>query len=78
MDKTTILIPKSLRVKAARRAKLLGISLGELIRRKLLEEISDHEVKEALDPIFHDFDKLITKSGVRDTARNHDRYLYDE
>lgn len=79
MDKTTILLPAELRRRAARRAAAKGISLGELIRRKLLEEVAaDQDTARSQDPLFRDFDELLSKGGAADAAAQHDRYLYDE
>ena len=78
MDKTTILLPKALRKSAAKRAAALGISLGELIRRKLHDEVASQQTKgKATDPIFDHFEKLVRKGGVKDASLNHDSYLYD-
>jgi hypothetical protein len=83
MDKTTILLPRALRKNAAKLAASLGISLGELIRRKLLEEVANSQTTDqsnsrSKDPIFHNFQDLISNGGVKDAASNHDKYLYED
>jgi hypothetical protein len=75
MHRTTILLPESLRRAAEREARSLGISLAELIRRRLgggREEVGD-----AQRPAFFRR-KPWTGPGPADTAANHDRYLYGE
>lgn len=72
MHRTTILLPKELRRRADREAKALGISLSELIRRRLAAD-SDTPVPER--PRFFTRQPW-TGQGPADTAANHDIYLY--
>ncbi len=72
MHRTTILLPNELRRSADREAKALGISLSELIRRRLA---GDAETKKTERP------RLFSRQpwaghGPSDTASNHDAYLY--
>lgn len=71
MHRTTILLPAGLRRKADREAKALGISLSELIRRRLGESSEEPEPK----PRFFSRPPW-TGAGPSDTAANHDEYLY--
>jgi hypothetical protein len=72
MHRTTILLPDDLRRRAEREARALGISLGELIRRRLAGAGSGGEPERA-----RFFDRQPwTGPGPSDTAANHDRYLY--
>jgi hypothetical protein len=72
MHRTTILLPNELRRRADREAKALGISLSELIRRRLA---TDQEPAVAERPRF--YARLPwTGPGPSDTAANHDAYLY--
>jgi hypothetical protein len=72
MHRTTILLPDALRQQANREARALGISLGELIRRRLAE---GGDTKEPSRPRFFDRQPW-TGSGPDDAAANHDAYLY--
>lgn len=82
MDKTTILLPRKLRLAAQKRAKQFRISLGELIRRKLEEEVQQPlpESERSKDPMFAGFDALgiWEGEGPSDMATNHDAYIYDK
>ncbi len=72
MHRTTIMLPPDLRRKADKEAKALGISLSELIRRRLG---GNDEAEAALRPRF--FTRQPWQgSGATDVAANHDDYLY--
>jgi hypothetical protein len=72
MHRTTILLPDELRRRADREAKSLGISLSELIRRRLAgDEKKENEER----PRFFARQPW-TGTGPADTAANHDTYLY--
>lgn len=72
MHRTTILLPADLQRRAAREAAALGISLSELIRRRLAGEGGGEEGSR---PRF--FSRLPwTGDGPADAAANHDDYLY--
>lgn len=73
MHRTTILLPPDLQREAQGEARRLGISLGELIRRRLRQpSSSDRQEKPRF---FHR--RPWADSGPTDTAAHHDRYLYD-
>lgn len=72
MHRTTILLPDELRRRADREAKALGISLSELIRRRLA---ADGEQENVVRPRFFARQPW-PGSGPTDTAANHDSYLY--
>lgn len=72
MHRTTILLPNELRRRADREAKALGISLSELIRRRLA---ADGKPMEPDRPRFYSRQPW-TGAGPADTAANHDTYLY--
>jgi hypothetical protein len=72
MHRTTILLPNDLRRRADREAKALGISLSELIRRRLAADG---------DPVATARPRFFARQpwsgpGPSDTAANHDTYLY--
>ena len=72
MKRTTLMLPEQLRAQAKRRARLLGISFGELVRRSV-------EAMLKADP---GDDSLLNDTEVfegpvpADLVENHDRYLY--
>ena len=72
MSRTTILLPDGLRKQASQEARALGISLGELIRRRLKE---GGKSKEPARPAFFERQPWMG-SGPDDTAAKHDDYLY--
>lgn len=72
MHRTTILLPNELRQRADREAKTLGISLSELIRRRLA---ADGVPEEKDRPRFFARQPW-AGPGPADTAANHDAYLY--
>ncbi len=72
MQRTTIMLPPELRRKADLEAKKQGISLGELIRRRLqtMGEATESKARRFIDfPVWED-------DGPADMAKNHDAYLY--
>ena len=71
MHRTTILLPKELRRSADREAKALGISLSELIRRRLA---ADGDAGKNRLRFFAR--QPWTGQGPSDIAANHDAYLY--
>jgi hypothetical protein len=73
MHRTTILLPQELRRRADREAKSLGISLSELIRRRLAGD--DKVSAEAKRPQFFARQPW-TGPGPSDTSVRHDEYLY--
>lgn len=72
MHRTTILLPDELRKSAEREARTMGISLGELIRRRLRPRTkrlaSDQPVFFAREPW--------KDGGPADLSVSHDRHLY--
>lgn len=74
MHRTTILLPESLQREAEREAGRLGISLGELIRRRL--RTSGAKGESGTARFFSR--KPWTGRGAADMAERHDDYLYGE
>ena len=72
MHRTPILLPTELRRRADREAKALGISLSELIRRRLA---GDGAAFGTNRPRFFTR-QAWTAQGPADTADKHDDYLY--
>jgi len=73
MHRTTILLPDELRRRAVREAKALGISLGELIRRRLAGAGGDARSEEVARFLAR---RPWDGAAPDDTAANHDLYLY--
>lgn len=78
MLRTTLMIPPALKARAQQRARELGISVGELIRRALEAELSSSKSgSRSDDPLFTD-QTVFDGESPSDLAENHDRYLYGE
>jgi len=72
MHRTTILLPADLHRAAEREARELGLSLGELIRRRLAPSMQ--KGKNATPAFFAR--KPWTDQGPSDLSVHHDQYLY--
>jgi hypothetical protein len=71
MHRTTILLPEDLYRAAGREARSLGVSLGELIRRRLAQPDNEPPMQEAF------FSRRPwTAEAPTDLSVHHDRYLY--
>jgi len=77
MKRTTVMIPEDLKIRAARRANAVGISLGGFIRESLERALkSDSNV--ALDDPYMS-DNIIYEGDIPvDLTQNHDNYLYGD
>jgi predicted DNA-binding protein len=76
MNRTTIMIPQELKIRANNLARKRGISLGELIR-ETLEKLCANNIKKTRDPFFAD-EGIYTDKTPRDLSEKHDDYLYKE
>lgn len=76
MQRTTIMLPNDLRVRAQRRASELGMSLGQFIRELLAARLSRSE-NQGEDSLFED-NAIFEEDAGNDLARDHDRYLYGD
>ena len=76
MHRTTILLPVDLKQKADATAHVLGISLGEFVRKAILLAIGNSQkTTRQSDPLFSD--KTFFKGKApKDLSLNHDFYLY--
>lgn len=77
MKRTTIMLPQSLRIRAIERARGMGISLGELIRKSLEIILSSTGNIVPYDPLFDD-NEFFTGEAPKDLSKNHDYYLYGD
>lgn len=76
MTRTTIMLPEGLKLRASRRARELGISLGELIRESV-ERRLDAGASLGEDPLFSEV-PVFEGSVPPDLSEEHDRYVYGE
>ncbi len=78
LDRTTIVLPPSLKREAKALARELGISFAKLVRDALEEEIARRRrERKGYDPFF-DNPAVYRGPVPGDLSRNHDRYLYEE
>ena len=77
MQRTTIMLPEGLKVRALRQAEMQKISLGEFIRRSLMRSIQQPHKRHQQDPLLAD-DAVFRGPVPRDLSRHHDRYLYGD
>jgi hypothetical protein len=77
MKRTTIMIPEDLKIRAARRANAVGISLGGFIRESL-ERALNSDSKVALDDPYLSDNSVYEGEIPADLAQNHDKYLYGD
>lgn len=78
MERTTIMLPHDLKVKAANRANILGISLGKFIRESISNALeNDHNQTTEDDPLFKEDDIFCGETPI-DLAQRHDHYLYGD
>jgi hypothetical protein len=71
------MLPESLHERALRRAQEEGVSLGQLIRNCLASALLGERVGSGGDSLL--CDKAVYRGPApKDTAEEHDRYLYGE
>lgn len=78
MQRTTVMLPAELKLKAQKMAQARGISLGVLIRESLTRMLDQDQNDDwASDPLF---DAAVFKGEdvLTDLAARHDDYLYAE
>jgi hypothetical protein len=69
------MIPDDLKIRAARRANAVGISLGGFIRESL-ERALRSDGKSALDDSYMSDNSVYDGDIPEDLSQNHDKYLY--
>ncbi len=77
MKRTTVMIPEDLKIRAARRANSVGISLWEFIRESL-ERALKHDTAGTLDDPFLTDDAIYEGDTPIDLSQNHDKFLYGD
>ena len=75
MQRTTIMLPRDLKQRAAREARACGISLGELIREAVSRLLRSERDAAGEDPLIGDT-AVYDGPGPDDTAERHDDLLY--
>jgi hypothetical protein len=76
LKRTTIMLPDELRIRALKRARHSGKSLGALIRELLVTALGHPARTTRKDSFFSDKVSWGGRSA-RDGATRHDKYLYD-
>ncbi len=75
MQRTTIMLPRDLKQRAAREARARGVSLGELIREALQSLLRRGDRDAAEDPLMAD--RAVYDGPLpADTSERHDDLLY--
>jgi len=78
MKRTTIMLPEDLKMRALKRADIVGLSLGGFIRESLEKSLQTSDVDQADDdPLFADNATFQGKTPA-DLALKHDDYLYGD
>jgi hypothetical protein len=75
MRRTSFMLPTDLKNRAEQRARRLGISLGEFIRRSILEALDRHGAGVVHDTLLTD-DAVFSGEAPADASSRHDEYLY--
>ena len=76
MKRTSVMIPEDLKIRAAKRANAVGISLGEFIRESLEKALKTNPADVLDDPFLSDNAVFEGETPV-DLALDHDKYLYE-
>ncbi len=77
MNRTTVMLPGDLKLKAKKTAENMGISLGELIRLSLKIQIGKKKDPVQNDPFLSDT-AVFNGHNPNDISINHDIYLYGD
>lgn len=75
MNRTTILLNETLKMKVMRLAKLEGISFGQFIRESLEMRLKEAHTKRKRDCFYEDT-SVFTGKSPDDLSVHHDDYLY--
>ena len=78
MKRTTIMLPEDLKMRALKRADIMGLSLGGLIRESLEKILHTPDVDQADDDPFFADNVVFQGKTPKDLALNHDDYLYGD
>jgi hypothetical protein len=75
MKRTTVMIPENLKIRAAKRANALGISLEEFIRESLEKALKSNPAG-LLDDLYLNDNAVFEGETPVDLALGHDKYLF--
>ena len=78
MKRTTIMLPEDLKMRALKRADIMGLSLGGLIRESLEKNLHTPDVDQADDDPFFADSVVFKGKAPKDLALKHDDYLYGD
>ena len=78
MKRKTIMLPEDLKLRALKRANIMGISLGGFIRESLERALQTPTVDRAADDPFFADHVVFEGKTPNDLALNHDDYLYGD
>jgi hypothetical protein len=78
MDRTTIMLPPELKIRASNQAKKMKISLGQYIRETLKKSLeTDNRKGSGDDSLFLDT-AIFEGATPEDLSSDHDAYLYED
>jgi hypothetical protein len=76
MHRTSLMMPERLKVRAERKSRQLGMSLGQFVRLSLEDELAKHERHDP-DPLLAD--TVVYRGPAPDSlSREHDVLLYGD
>ncbi len=78
MKRTTIMLPEDLKMRALKRADIVGLSLGGFIRESLEKSLQTPDVDQADDDPFLADNATFQGKTPGDLALKHDDYLYGD
>ena len=78
MDRTTIMLPPELKIRASNQAKKMRISLGQYIREALKKSLEMENMREAEDDSLFLDNAVFDGTTPEDLASDHDGYLYGD
>ena len=76
MERTTIMLPEDLKMRALKHAEIMGLSLGGFIRESLEKPLRPSDVEQADDDPFFADNVVYQGKTPEDLALNYDDYLY--
>lgn len=71
------MLPTELKARAERRARELGVSLGELVRDSLQSALESEGERRTEDPLFRD-EAVYRGRTPKNLSERSDEYLYDD
>jgi hypothetical protein len=77
MTRTTLMLPADLKARSERRARELGVSMGEFVRRSLVRLLDETASPASEDALYADAVASAAETPV-DLAERHDDYLYGD